>query len=357
MLEKQKIKYYISMLFSPIIKILRFIESIFAYMNLKKYKSHDKVLLLLTPEHGNLGDQAIALATKDWLREKYKDQLLLDFPFHEVKRYMYAIKWITKKSDIVILHGGGNMGDHYIDQEVLRRNIVKSFRNNCIISMPQSVFFSNTSFGKSQFKKSKKVYNEHKNLTLILREKISYNLAKENFYNSDVYLAPDIVLFWEDFEWKNKRDKDVLFCFRNDKEKVLDESNINKLTNIIKHMGKKITYFDTHINKNVFKSERYKEVNNIISTFSKHKLIITDRFHGVIFAVLTKTPCIAFKSLDHKITEGIYWFKHLDYIKYIGSDEFDKDEVKKLVIYALNKEAINNDYIIKRNLKNILDIL
>jgi exopolysaccharide biosynthesis predicted pyruvyltransferase EpsI len=47
--------------------------------------------------------------------------------------------------------------------------------------------------------------------------------------------------------------------------------------------------------------------------------VVTDRFHGVIFAVLAGTPVVALRSKDHKIEAGLQMIQHLGSMAFASS--------------------------------------
>jgi pyruvyl transferase EpsI len=108
---------------------------------------------------------------------------------------------------------------------------------------------------------------------------------------------------------------------RNDTESIIDENLKDKIKKWIEYLGENYQEYDTTLNRNILKENREEELNISLNLFRKHKLIITDRFHGVIFSVITKTPCIALKTVDHKLTESIKWFNDLNYIFYVKNYE------------------------------------
>lgn len=92
---------------------------------------------------------------------------------------------------------------------------------------------------------------------------------------------------------------------------------------------------------------RKKEVKNKLEQFKKAKLIITDRLHGMIFATITATPCIAFGNSNGKVKNVYGWLKHNEYIKYVNDiDEF-KSIVETLDIerkYYYDKTILYDDF-------------
>lgn len=340
-------------------KILKRIEALlkkvveFIYINslIKNYKDIEKVIYFSTPEHNNLGDQAIAIAIEKILKDKYKDKLILEFSYNKYNRNKKMIRKLLNENDIIVTIGGGNFGNLYLYEEEQRRDIVERFPNNKIIVMPQSISFTNDEIGKKEIEKSNSIYSKHKNFNIITRDRKSYKYGKEYFPNNNVYLTPDSVLYLEDWYRNDADRKDVILTLRSDKEKALDNEKIDR---IIKHLeSKKINFRrdDTIQKYSVNKETREYEVKNMLRKISSAKLNITDRFHGVIFSVITNTPVIVFKSLDHKIEEGVKWFKHLDWVHYVTTVE----EAEKLIDKYMNSEykVEKEKYELKEKLKEV----
>lgn len=317
---------------------------------IKNYKNLEKIILFQTPEYGNLGDQAIVIAARKILKDKYKDKLILEFTLNEYQRNASLIKKLINKKDIIYLIGGGNFGNLYLAMELQRREIISNLSENKIVIMPQSIFFTNDLEGNKEKEIMKKLYFKHKNLHIITRDKKSYEIGKEIFKDNFLYLMPDTVLYLEDFyleKMKSKRE-DAIFTIRKDKEKVLSNDKINEIIKILENNKISYSIDDTTVNYSVGKETRDYEVERILRKISKSRLNITDRFHGVIFSVITNTPVIVFKSLDHKIEYGVRWFKHLDWVHYVT----EKDDLEKIIL-----KYMNNDFKIKKEKYEIKEIL
>ena len=65
--------------------------------------------------------------------------------------------------------------------------------------------------------------------------------------------------------------------------------------------------------------------------FSRAKLIITDRLHGMIFAALAETPCIALDNLSKKVSGVYQWISYLDYITIVSKEELTMELVWKMM--------------------------
>ena len=287
-----------------------------------KYKhliGKKKCLVCLAANYGNLGDVAITYAQEKFLKEKFPDYIIVDFPISKTISDLKSLSKVTTKDDIVTLTGGGYMGDRYFCSELLRQLILRVFKHNKIISFPQTAEFTSSKSAKELLKQSKRIYSRCSNLELWARESVSYKFMCSNFKNNTIRLTPDIVMYLDEFSENTERES-ITFCLRNDLEK---NENSNNLINLIHNNftdSEKIEYYDTHIgNVNLEPKQRLYELNKIWDQFRKSKLIITDRLHGMIFAFITGTPAIVVPNNNFKIEACFEWIKECGYIFYINN--------------------------------------
>lgn len=318
----------------------------------KAYKDIKKIIFLSSPEHTNLGDHAIAIAIEKILKDTFENMLILEFSFSKYRRNAKYIQDLVNDEDIIVTIGGGNFGNLYLYEEEQRRDIVQRFSKNKIIIMPQSIFFTNDENGKIEIEKSNEIYSNHKNLNIMTRDKKSYENGKKYFPKNKIYLSPDSVLYLED--WINKLNSErngVILTLRSDKEKNLSENNKNSLVEFL--LKNKISFFqnDTIQKYPITKELREYEVKNMLNKISTAKVNITDRFHGVIFSVITNTPVIVFKSLDHKIEEGVKWFSEIEWVHYVTSIEEAEILISKYI--KLEVPMVKDNYRLKEKLKEV----
>lgn len=281
-------------------------------LNEMKKDKEKKILLIGTPIHGNLGDHAIALEEKNFLNFYFSE-----YKFYEITMPMYNIfkkrlqKNISKK-DLIFISGGGWMGNLWLHNENVIREIVSSYPNNQIIIFPQTVFYSNDDKGMVECKKTAEILNRHSNLFLFLREKDSYNLAKKYFSEININLAPDMALYGSLLKDKQSSvvSNTIKVCLRNDREQVLDIKE--EVLNILgeKYKKYKIEEITTVLPKYISLNNRKKEVLNCWRNISEAKILITDRLHAMIFSVLNGVPCIVLNNKTGKVF-GVYsWIKN-----------------------------------------------
>lgn len=308
--------------------------------NLKKHKQ--KIILMDTSIHNNIGDACIGLAETSFLENT--NFQLVEITQEECELFLEIIPHYVNKKDIIVIHGGGNLGNVWLHHEQMRRKIVKMFPNNLIISMPQTFHFTDDEAGEKERKISASIYNSHNNMHFFARERVSYDLMKK-YFTVDVKLTPDIVLYLNKnhFNLENISRKNILFCLRNDAEKSMDIDLRQKLEHYFIQRYENIEYTDMISNGQIGKEIREEIVKDKMIEFKKAKLVITDRLHGMIFAYLTNTPCLVFKNNNHKIY-GVYeWIKECDYIKFIHDSDFTEEFLNKEILDVITSEKKDID--------------
>ena len=284
----------------------------------KKYLfNRDIWFFLYTPTHGNLGDHAIAIAAENTFKrlniDYYEISIEMLFEYREL-----GILNVFDKSNIV-LNGGGNLGTLWMNCEQLTRDIIKCNPNSKIVILPNSFYYENTQWGHEQLEESIKIYNNHKKLFIFARELISFEAMREIYNN--VFIAPDMVFSLDCPIDINAQRSGILVCLRDDKEKTLPKNDRIKLDDELNTTKLTIRYTDTVLAHNIAKADREKYVYNKLDEFKKAQLVITDRLHGMIFSVITGTPCIVINSKSPKIIGCLEWVKDCDYVKYADSVE------------------------------------
>ncbi len=289
-----------------------------------------KYILFLAPFHENIGDHAIAISEKQFL----KNRGIKPFEIH-TKAFGYSNGSFAKlipSSTTILVHGGGFMGTLWKHEEIRLRKVFEFFPNHKIVVFPQTVTFADkTAEDREFFEESKKYYSMGSNTTVFVREEKSFNFMKEKMPEINVKLVPDIVTRYK-VEDKKMNRNGIIFCFRRDNEKSLSDSMKNEILSTVKakYGSEKITSTDTVIDHMVSKYTREKEVDMKLDQFRSSKLVITDRLHGMVLAAITNTPVIAFSNSNGKV-KGVYnWIKGNEFVKYADSVEQFKEDIESL---------------------------
>ena len=309
------------------------------YKRIKQDKHKRKLILIDTPAHGNLGDQAIALAEQKFIRE------MLGLDFYELTKEDYlvgkkALSKVIRREDMLLIHGGGFLGTLWQNEEDIFLSILKEFSSNKIVVFPQTVFFEDSDHGRLERERMEKSIKECAALKIFLRDKNSYRIMTENLHltNRQCFLVPDIVTYLKAESGNQKRTK-ILFCIRRDKEKTSDEKQLLTIFHSLEEAGEDVTFTDMVVDRRIGKKERQKAVSSQFIKFSSAKLVITDRIHGMLFAAVTGTPCIALDNVSKKVSGAYEWIQYLDYIQFKDEKEITLDHIwdmlgKKNCVYS-----------------------
>ena len=280
----------------------------------------NRIFIIGSPEHGNLGDHGIVIAMHKFLHDYFAD-----YDVHEITGKSFYLmpekaQHMISKNDLIIVPGGGFMGSLWMTSENMLRNILASFPANPVVIFPQSVFFEDNRHGETEYNASKAAYENHPDLTIMLREKKSYELMKKLFPAiKKIHLMPDIASYL-DLTAPLAERQYISLCLRDDKESIVSPEQKQVLTDLCRSQGYNFKEITTHLGRTeIIPDTRENLFYAMIDDFKTSRLVITDRLHGMLFAAVTSTPCIAMDNLSKKVS-GVYeWIKYLSYIKFAGN--------------------------------------
>ena len=289
-------------------------------------KDYKTVFLLMTPEHGNVGDQAIAKAETNFLHNNGINYIEI------TSRKLGEMKW-AQQLDVfngfpILINGGGNLGTLWMDVEILQREIVQKNPKSKILFLPNTIFYEKNEQGQKELRRSIQIYNRHKKLTLYAREQTSYDFMKPIY--RDVQIAPDMVLSLKESNSKTERNG-CLLCLRGDCEKTRTQLQDDIIRDQAKALfGAAVNNTDMVVQGPIVSSDRENALENKFREFQSAELVITDRLHGMIFCAITGTPCIVVDSKSPKVRGCYEWIKHLDYIRFADDVSDIEQEYNKI---------------------------
>lgn len=260
--------------------------------------------LIEVPCYDNIGDNLI------WEGEL---AFLKNIPF--IKKYECSLHFFEQnkipENCIILLQGGGNFGDIYPVVNDFRKKVIKDNLDKKIIIFPQTIYYKDL----ENIEKDAEIMNLHKDLTICVRDKISYNLARKYFLNANVLLLPDMAFCIDlDTLKSKKKGNKILVMSRRDGEKV--EINLDDIGefdlldwptfNITKEKRYKKIQFNRRLDKIArlfqklpilsllidskygLKDRRGREnyIKQGVEFFGNYQTIYTTRLHGLILGVL-----------------------------------------------------------------------
>lgn len=321
---------------------------------IKKYclkKGTQNVVIFGTPNHGNLGDYAIYVAEKQLLSRYYTDSNIFGVNMTDFQHEIELLRKLLSEEDIIVLTGGGNFGNQYMDDENIRRSVIQSFPQNRIIMFPQTMYFTKDGIGEEEKQKTLQIYSEHNDLWLVARDEQSYS-DMQSLFRNNVRLLPDVVLTWKP-NISSKREG-ALLVLRNDVERVLNDDNKQQIINILRSVYGTVSETDTEVNVENDINRLNDKLMDKVKQISEAKVIVTDRLHGMIFAAITQTPCLVLNNYNHKIRETYKWINNLSYVRYISDIETIDSEIYKICV---EKEPKYFDEIIQKEYDKFMEEL
>lgn len=274
------------------------------------------IYLMNTHSFNNVGDYAITYAERAFLKKNFGCYKVIEIPSVICKDGMELLTKYIKSDELIIISGGGYMGNLWIEYgEENVRNILSVFKNNNILIMPQTIYFTDDEDGKKEEKISKRYLDEHKHLKICLRDRDSVYKAESMLDDKKkIEYLPDIVLYLNLSDNQKIRNKYTL-CLRSDKEQIISDEQVNSIKQMIKSRSEDIQYMSMNIKDTEYKGDYFEKVNEKLELVKSSKLVITDRLHCMLLCAVTGTPCIAFDNLSHKVS-GVYeWINKLEYIQ------------------------------------------
>lgn len=294
--------------------------------------SGDYVLLNL-PYYENIGDTLI------WEGE---EAFLSKLPYKCLYRSSIGSYRASKNIDAattILMQGGGNFGDLWDGHQQFRIDIITKYLANQIIIFPVTVHYSN----KAEIVKDAQLMGQHKNLTICVRDKSSYDLLTKYFSNN-ILLLPDMAFCIDPIQLKkylNESTKETLLLKRTDKElsagydykqhiphndkiDVLDwptkqKGNfIQKIMNRPLHRKSPFKSFADYYAYNVYRPYLIKKGVQFLSSYN---YIYTTRLHGAILSTLLQKPYTFFDNSYGK-NRSFYdaWLSDVEGINFIDGD-------------------------------------
>lgn len=293
-----------------------------------------RIWYFCVPTHSNLGDQAQACCIEKYFRKFFSDHIVFKlsnnaFDFYEEKILM-ILKEKIKETDLIFFQSGYTFtGIH--PYENMHRKIVENFPYNKIVFLPQTVKFKNQKI----LENVQNFYGKYDNIYFFARDKISYDIYKSIFpEHRNVHCFPDIVTTEiGNYDFNNNERNGILLCVRNDVEKLYSFQEISLFKEKLQKIAKIfLTDTNSETKENSLK-EYWKKIEETIDDYAQYQVIITDRYHGTIFALIANTPVIILKTTDHKVVTGADWFEGVyeDYV-YVVNDLEEASQVAQQIV-------------------------
>lgn len=274
------------------------------------------------PHHGNVGDSAIWLGEIAYLKSRgCKIRYICDS-----NNYSPAALQAAVGGNLILLHGGGNFGDLYLNHQKLKEKIISSFPNNRVIQFPQSIHFSDA----SNLIRSQAILSQHNDFHFLVRDAVSLKLAQQH-YDNLTYLCPDMAMMLDLRSLRSQRKtSDVVILSRTDDEKAahFTSDGVIGINSVVmdwldepepKHewlydwSHRRLAWVSSKIPPVVLNRLALLAANSMarqrldrgLDNLGQGKVVVTDRLHAIILSWLGGTPVFYVDNSYNKLSNFI----------------------------------------------------
>jgi len=267
------------------------------------------------PDVHSLGDHSQAYAVERWLRQEFPGYEIHRFFRSDILRFFQILNTVDGKEDYVFINSSGDFGDLYMGRphpEIpyygrygywhnVRRVILRVLRHVRLVQLPVTVYYSDL----ENIKEDRAILNRLPNFILCARDEGSYSILQESF-DCNTLLVPDFCFYGPPPFVQVARTNRALIVFRGDYEATLSDAGRDLICNSLEALTDGLSFRDKDVNYSdcdVPDDAREKILANLLELYASHSLVVTDRFHGIVFSSLTGTACVGLPSkIRHKIT-------------------------------------------------------
>ena len=290
-----------------------------------------RAFVFLAADYGNIGDLAISAAHSSYLERTLPGHAVVPVPISATRELIHSIRRQTTPQDCITIIGGGNMGALYPDIEALRQLVIRSFPRNRVVSFPQTLDWDESEKAQRAIGTIVRVYSRHPDLHVFARESVSFDNLRELFAGqpANVGLVPDIVLSATALTlgvMEQVEPSGALLCLRDDRERSLNDQQRDTIKQGLADAGLEAEETDTHAGGSRLPAERCAQLlADKLGQFQGAQLIVTDRLHGMILALLSGTPCLVLPSSNHKIRQTwLDWLAEVPQVRFLSLEELPK---------------------------------
>jgi|688.fasta_scaffold132287_3 exopolysaccharide biosynthesis predicted pyruvyltransferase EpsI len=272
------------------------------------------VAILDYPFHLNCGDSMIFLGELRVLAD-------LGIKVREISHlgsYDGHLHQSMPRDTVMLFHGGGNFGDLYPVYQKFRLRALVELRDFRCVVLPQSLHFSDA----GKIEESRSILEDHPDLTLTWRDRTSLELAQRFFPESRSVLVPDAAFGL--VPWRRRRltlrtKSQVSVLARSDGESTglhssvgfgtatgdwsLQSSEAFTVGFVSRVLRRKLRWLGplrSPVRRRLYKFRSVCLAGAAARQVSSTDILVTDRLHAAITALLVGTDVIIVDSLDQK---------------------------------------------------------
>lgn len=285
----------------------------------KIFSPDEPVALLDHPSYFNAGDNLIYQGELSYLQAMEVDVSYV------CSAHTYDREVLNREvpEGTLLLQGGGNFGDRYHLHQQFREKLIPQHHNRRIIQMPQSIEFRD----EAALRRAQGVYGRHPDLTLLMRDRDSLEKATASFPDNRVIFCPDAAFGAAGLLASADPTHPVILLKRNDTESNYDPGSlptslrseayqtdwhVSALDNfkwwpafyagLLGHKIRPIRSSMYPALRRMLDWQASLVVRNAVQIVSRGQVVVTDRLHAAIYAMLMGKPVVLVDNANRKIS-------------------------------------------------------
>ncbi|MGH7146335.1 MAG: polysaccharide pyruvyl transferase family protein [Nitrospiraceae bacterium] len=163
------------------------------------------------PNYPNVGDSAIWLGTRGYL-DRHGAPVVYAC---DTTTYSQEQLRAQLKNGVILLQGGGNLGDLWPDHQRLREAVIEAFPDKKIVQLPQTIHFKET----TSLARARAVFDRHPDLTILARDQRSLEFARNEF-RAKTFLCPDMAFALGSLQRPQSPRSQIVWLARTDIEAI-----------------------------------------------------------------------------------------------------------------------------------------
>lgn len=273
-----------------------------------------QVFLFDFPNYPNVGDSAIWLGEEAYLRTR-KDVRTIAADERAARHGRLPA---LPSSAVVLIHGGGNLGDLWPHHQSLRETLIRHYQEHRIIQLPQSIHFE----AKANEDRCRRVFRAHQDFHLLVRDHASLEWG-QRMHTAPTYLCPDMALCLGRLPRTSVPRHDIVALLRTDKETTAGNASgtpagntvildwLEETSSFALRLTEAVERLQTRYPRRMPPLHRIKtplyrrvareRVKRGVDILSAGKVVITDRLHAHILCTLMGIPHVVLDNSYRKI--------------------------------------------------------
>lgn len=271
------------------------------------------VALLDFPAHGNVGDSAIWLGALATLRA-----LGAPTPCYSCDADNYDRRMLARRlgAGTLLFTGGGSFGDLWERHLRFRERVIADFPGHRIVQLPESVHFQHD----ASLARAAATFNAHPDVTILVRDAASLDLVRAHFRASSA-LVPDLAMALGPLPRIGAPTRDILWLKRSDQEdrwpgaSAAGEGDVADWiadspswriawTNRLRREAQvrpRLRPLAGALLQAAHSSLAAERLARGVALLSSTRVLVTDRLHGHILAVLLGIPHVVLDNTYGKL--------------------------------------------------------